>query len=195
MTHQDLKHIVRRWWQTMNLPPAELAKAHLTPAGSANRAILRRCATLDAVCMTEGFRDLWGALAKVDGTRGEIPIDVAAAIAAILCHVKRDEPGRSVATAAGRLDSAGRVRVSEMRFSRLLNARSLDELVIRLRRLMPLIESAVDVALLADNIADWARQLNSKRPMKPNQRIAMRWAMEYYGANEEDDAPKNGESA
>jgi len=194
MIDSNVKRVIRQWWQSMNLSVNELSERHMKTAGSAQRAVLRRCTSIDAACMTEGFRALWSALGKVDDQPGKIPIEVCAAIAAVLSQIKTDEPGLSFATAAGRQNEKGRIPVSEMRFARLQDARTLDELVTRVRRLLPLIKHNADVSLLAEHIVDWSRQKASNRLIAPSQRIAMRWAMDYYAANDRALASQNGEN-
>lgn len=200
MIDSDIKRVIRQWWQSMNLSVNELNslnelnKGYTKTAGSAQRAVLRRCTSIDAACMTEGFRSLWSALGKADDQSGRIPLEVCAAIAAVLSQIKADEPGLSFAAAAGRQNEKGRIPVSEMRFARLQDARTLDELVTRLRRLLPLIKYNADVSLLAEHIVDWSRQKQSNRSVAPSQRIAMRWAMDYYAANDSALASQNGET-
>jgi CRISPR system Cascade subunit CasB len=123
-----------------------------------------------------------------------MPIEVCAAIAAVLSHVKEDEVGTSIGKACGRENSSGRVPVSEIRFARLQSARTLDELVTRLRRLLPLINHSVDVAKLAMDINDWAWQKKQNRKLDPTRRIEMRWAMDYYSATDNQPKSQSGEA-
>lgn len=194
MTNWNAGYTARRWWQSMNESQAALQAHNIKPAGSSQRALLRRCTTIEAACMTEGFRALWQSIPDNENGRKKLSIEVCAAIAAVVCQVRVDEPGVSIGKACGRENEKGRVPVSEIRFARLQSARTLDELVSRLRRLLPLIKHSVDVAKLAMDINDWAWQKKQNRKLDPGRRIEMRWAMEYYSANDNQPTSQSGEA-
>ena len=59
---------VRCWWQRLTLPAAELkAFSDAPPWPKGVRATLRRCDTVEAAMLTEGFRLLWHRLSAPEG--------------------------------------------------------------------------------------------------------------------------------
>jgi CRISPR system Cascade subunit CasB len=174
---------VLRWWQSMNLPPAELSGKHIQVAPTAYRAQLRRCDSIDAAMLTEGFRALWLKLDEsiTSGDYADKEIEIWAVIAATLVHVKKNT-GQKLAFQAGRKADGDRPVVSELRFSQLQSARTPDEFMRRLRRIIIQINGEVSVEELGRDIQQWFYEHNMFRPRRAEKRIAVRWAMDYYRA-------------
>lgn len=91
-----------------------------------------------------------------------------AALAQVLAHVERHE-GRHFAQILGAGDEQLK-KTRALRFQRLIRAGDRRELATGLRRALPLIGGACNVAALAEDILFWGE----------NSRI--RWCFEYYGA-------------
>lgn len=174
---------VLRWWQSMNLSPDELAQKHISVAPTSYRAQLKRCDSSDAAMLTEGFRALWLKLDE-DITNGDYrgrQIEKWAVVAALLVHVKKNI-GVKLALQAGRKTDGDKSVVSELRFAQLQNARTPDEFLRRLRRILTQIKGEVSVEGLSNDIYQWFSEHNQFRPRKAEKRIAVRWAMDYYRA-------------
>mgnify|MGYP000263802068 CR=1 FL=1 len=178
----DSKSATLRWWQSMMLSSAELTAKHIKPAPSAYKARLRRCETAEAAMLTDGFNALWFSLPeKVTNT--DKPQDMLrwACIAVALSHVK-STTGKSIASEAGKNGDADKSIVSELRFSQLQNAKTPEEFLRRLRRVIQQLKGGVSPVSLAEDIYQWFAEHDQFRPRRADKRIAVRWAMEYYRA-------------
>lgn len=89
-----------------------------------------------------------------------------AALAQVIAHVERHD-GRRIAQAFGAGDPKA---LSPLRFQRLIRSGDRQELATGLRRGLPLIGRACNLAALAEDILFWGE--------KPR----MRWCFDYYGA-------------
>lgn len=180
------KKAALRWWQSMMLPPTELQQLQIHPAPTVYKAQLRRCDTPEAAMLTEGFKALWFSLPEdITGCDNKRilaqSMECWAAITAALVHVKTDTK-RDIAYEAGRKEEGDKSAVSELRFRKLQNARTPEELLQRLRRILHQIKGKVSPAQLMDDIDRWFREQNAFKPRKADKRIAVRWAMSYYRA-------------
>ncbi|MDR0809099.1 MAG: type I-E CRISPR-associated protein Cse2/CasB [Gemmobacter sp.] len=90
-----------------------------------------------------------------------------AALAQVLAHVERHE-GRRIAEAFG--GESETKALSPPRFQRLIRSKGRQELATGLRRALPLVGRACNVAALAEDILFWGE--------KPR----IRWCFDYYGA-------------
>lgn len=169
------------WWARLSEHGiAYDGERHLSPAGSGVRAVLRRAREPEDALLTEGFRHLWFGLPE--RFRGERRMPVWACIAAVLADVREHDAGASFAVAMGREiePGAGKPRVSELRFSRLQHSTDLTELHQRLRRMVQLLRKKVHVVSLADNVLHWADERNGFVDPRPDRRLAVRWATDYF---------------
>lgn len=185
-TKKAAKKAAYRWWQSMMLSPAELQPHHIPPAPTVYKARLRRCATPEAAMLTEGFKALWFSLPVeiFDQQRGDIVdrnMECWATIAAALVNVKTDTK-RDIAYEAGKKEEGDKSLVSELRFRKLQNAKTPEEFLWRLRRILHQIKGKVSPEQLIDDISQWFAEHNRFIPRKADKRIAVRWAMSYYRA-------------
>lgn len=178
----DAIYIAHRWWQAMYLPDKELWSKGIIPAPTAQKARLKRCDNVDAAMLSDGFRGLWLALPE-ELTAKAKPEDIEcwATIAAVLAFVKTDIEA-NLATAAGRKGDNDKSTVSELRFAQLQNAKTPDDFLRRLRRILQQLDGATSVKPLIKDIGMWFKERNQLRPQLPTNRIAVRWAMDYYQA-------------
>jgi CRISPR system Cascade subunit CasB len=113
-------------------------------------------------------------------------------VAGLLAVVKTDTAdGRSLAWRVGANSTKGNTdaTMSEMRFRRLLQAKSLDEFFLLARRAVQLADSSVDIAVLADDLLAWAyEQGSSAGVQKPTKSLRFRWAQDYYQPLKDRDA-------
>lgn len=183
---QRAKFTAHRWWQSMFSPADELAKLKIHPAPTVFKAQLKRCSTIDAAMLSEGFRDLWLSLPEeinnsTQPQTSEIWIETWAAIAAVLVFVKEDVKTK-LATAAGQKGDGDKSIVSESRFAQLQNAQTPDEFVMRLRRILQQLGGKVSVQDLIKDMLKWFAEHYGLRQERAKNRLAVNWAMDYYQA-------------
>lgn len=144
---------LRHWW-------GELKKDR------AGRAILRRCATLDAVAMSAPYQRFYRYMLGCGWPPGASPehLDRLAVIAGLLAHVETDV-AESLPATMSPLDAD--LLVSELRFRDLLKIETADDLFVSLRRTLPLVKHAANVEKLAHDIYGW------------NDKIKKQWAYSY----------------
>lgn len=181
LSHQEAR-AVRDWWQRLTLSPDVLKKLGSRPGWSKGvRAELRRCDRPEAALLTEGFRHLWDALG-----RDEIRTDdlyVWAGIAMVLAELRDEQAGVTLAAEAGKQKGdIKKPRMSELRFQQLMECHSFEELLMRLRRALALVDKkGVSAVSLADDILQWWKENESPwRPERPTQGVAFRWANDYF---------------
>jgi len=173
---------VLRWWQSMMLPVSKLSSLHVQPAPSSHKAQLKRCESADAVMLTEGFRALWLNLSdEIIDANNSKNIECWATIAAVLVYVKNESKNK-LAVAAGKRGDGDKSVVSELRFSQLQNAKTPDDFLRRLRRIIQQVKGDVSAVNLAENIDQWFSEYNQLLPRKADKRISVQWAMDYYRA-------------
>ncbi len=129
------------------------------------RAQLRRAHDLTAVVLTpafQRFRHLMiarGLSEQMNDDRW----DRLGVIAGVLSHLKQASDCRLPAAMRGE----DKPKVSELRFRRLLESATLDDLFVGLRRTVPLIDATADPNQLANDIWFWS------------DRVRKQWAYEY----------------
>lgn len=176
------KMVILRWWQSMFLPAEKLREKGIIPAPTSHKAQLKRADGVDAVMLTEGFRALWLNLPEeVIATNNFQKIECFAAIASVLVQVKTDANER-LAIVAGKKSEGDKSVVSEMRFSQLMNAKTPDDFIRRLRRILQQVKGEAAVVALAKDIEGWFLEYYGFRPNQPSKRISVQWAMDYYRA-------------
>lgn len=180
--NEAVKSALLRWWQSMMLSADELKSKNIKPAFSGMKAQLKRCESADAAMMTEGFRALWFSL-PIELTEKAKAHDIErwATIASALVYVQQVSESK-LAFAAGLKGDSDKSVVSEMRFSQLQNAKTPDEFSRRLRRILQQVKGKVAVLSLAQDIEQWFIEQNAFQPRKAENRVCVKWAMEYYRA-------------
>lgn len=174
---------VDHWWKQLHGLKVEGASPSRVNQRGA-RAELRRSDTLDAVLLTEGFRNLWQGLGKT-GRRRDRDLLAWACVAAALAEV-RGQPSAKNTTFAQCLgaqkEKTGKPLMSELRFAQLQKSHSGDDFLRRLRRALALINKTAPVLSLADNILHWFGEQQDNLGVKPMDRLAVRWASDYFTA-------------
>ncbi|MCJ1903244.1 type I-E CRISPR-associated protein Cse2/CasB [Paracoccus versutus] len=146
------------WWRRHLRPDDDTGQAR------ALRARLRRADHVTDVLAEGLVIELHDRLAETPSWCAE-PLTLAA-LAQVLARVERHE-GRRIAQAFGEGDPKA---LSALRFQRLIRSDDRQELATGLRRALPLIGGACNVAALAEDILFWGE--------KPR----IRWCFDYYGA-------------
>lgn len=158
------------------------------------RASLRRSHTLSDVWLSEGFRVLVARLPSLWNVPGrEWRFCALGIVAALAAHVKTIETRQPFAAQLGQTNGNNPV-MSELRFRRLSQARTQEELFRQLRRAVQLLGGTVNLPDLAEGVFRWcaeedahARHAAQKRT--PTEYIRVRWALDYYMAGAPSDAP------
>lgn len=145
----------------------------------ADRAILKRCDSIEAVTRTAAYHRVYRAMRAQH--RGEDwkpwEQDRLAMLVGLAAHVKRG--GRKLAAEMNRqAPGSDRPAVSELRFRRLLESPDNDSLFVALLRVLPLVQRQLDLYPLARDLFAWGDS------------VKKRWAYDYY-----DSAPAPADDA
>lgn len=122
----------------------------------ASRAVLRRCATLDAVALSDAYQRFYRYMLACNAWPADAENwqkDKLAAIAALLAHVKSEDTQR-LPIKMSELEG-DRPLVSEMRFRDLLKIETTDDLFTSLRRTLPLMGYQANIEQLAHDVYWW----------------------------------------
>lgn len=180
----DEAFAVRHWWRRLTLPVEALKTFTEAPAWPKGvRANLRRCESLEAAMLTEAFRHLWY---RLPVPRGAVPRDIRlqawACIALVLAEVREERPDATLGNQLGKQKKeTGKPCMSELRFQQLMECRSPEELILRLRRAVALSDrQGISVVHLADNIALWWQEYQGELSTQPSRRLGFLWANDYF---------------
>lgn len=173
--------VLRSWWQSLVLSEAELKEKHLLSAPSGHKAKLKRAESVDAVLMQDAFRSLWLSLPEQEHHSAN-NMECWAVIAASLVHVSPGYQDGIAVVAGKKSENSDKSLVSEMRFSQLQAAKTPDELLRTLRRLLKLMKGKVEPLALAKDIEQWFYEYHYSGLVRANNRISVKWAMDYYCA-------------
>ena len=150
------------------------------------RAQLRRVSSSDDALLTSAFsgflRQMPGYWGVAQGAKG-ITLSDAAMVAAVLARVKDASPDMSFATSLAKpKDKGSKAPMSELRFQQLQKSRTEQEFFTRLCRAVDLLDGTVNILSLADNILHWLREFRFAPASRPQNRLAVKWASDYYAA-------------
>jgi CRISPR system Cascade subunit CasB len=121
------------------------------------RAELRRCGTALQVTQVPGFHQLRAQLLQAGLSRQQVDSSGLAVVAGALSGLKNSgEKSPPVAFSDGEPAA-----VSPLRFRQLLEAREADELLLRLRRVLPL-ASGIDALQLAFDAFHWSDEIRKR---------------------------------
>jgi CRISPR system Cascade subunit CasB len=150
------------WWHTLQPDPATGR-----PGDRAALARLRCCASV-AEAMQEPATM---ALFRRCGAAGPADLPRVALTAAVLAHVRADEPG-SIARRLGPddPDHLETARLKPLRFRRLMDATTPDERLLAFRRLVAIAGGSLNIGALADALLHW------------NEACRQRWVYDYWNA-------------
>ncbi|NMM36355.1 MAG: type I-E CRISPR-associated protein Cse2/CasB [Glaciimonas sp.] len=139
----------------------------------ASRAILRRCATLDAVTLSPAYQRFYRYMLacncwSVDAAPWQN--DKLAAIAGLLAHIKTEDT-QSLPVSMWNAKEE-KLLVSELRFRDLLKVQETDDLFVSLRRILPLLDYKANIFGLAHDVYNWGNP-------HPKFNIPKQWAYSY----------------
>ncbi|EME1928203.1 type I-E CRISPR-associated protein Cse2/CasB [Cronobacter sakazakii] len=158
------------------------------------RASLRRSHTLNEVRLSEGFNSLAARVPTLWNVPGrEWRFCALGIVAALAAHIKTVDTCASFAEQLGHKEGNHAV-MSELRFRRLSQARTQEELFRQLRRAVQLLGGVVNLPDLAEGVFRWCAEENERerraaRRRAPTDYIRVRWALDYYMAGNPSDAP------
>lgn len=156
--NSDAGKILLNWWR------------ELSESDRGGRARLRRSHDLLEVQMEPAYQKLYWKLKKLPEMKSASPEQVAL-VAGLVAQV--DDLGTtSVAKAMGTPKDGGSLpRVSELRFQRLLQVQSREELFRPLLRILRLLDRHIEIFGLANDAHFWSRETRIK------------WMYDYHGTH------------
>lgn len=179
-----LRNQVFSWWARLQGQEGELkvrdqpGNPTLLPRGI--RAELHRCHQPDDALLTEGFRVLWLAVNKDTDYPGDM---IAwATVAAVLADVRNNSELPFAGALGSQKDKTGKPYMSELRFSQLQKSADSHSFLRRMRRSVALLGGNANVLSLSDSILHWHREKQGHYAEKPQHRLAVRWATDYFTA-------------
>jgi CRISPR system Cascade subunit CasB len=160
------------------------------------RARLRRADRPEDILLTDAFFHFLQMMPE--GWREKKPIFTSAAVAGLLSHVKEDRhvlskayqpkdksKPHNIASFAEQLATpvkSDKSPMSELRFQQLQKSRTTDEFYRRVLRAIRLLDGRVNIPSLANDIIHWHQEFDNQIDRKPSNRLAVRWATEYFTA-------------
>lgn len=136
-----LGHLLLRWWQGLE-------------NDKGGRAELRRAHNLTAVALTAAYQRFYRQALNSGWPEEAAPWqnERLAAIVGLLAHVKSND-GRKLAEI---MSEGERPAFSVLRFRRLLEAPTLDDVFLSLRRALPIIGHQANVHQIANDLLHWS---------------------------------------
>jgi CRISPR system Cascade subunit CasB len=122
------------------------------------RAELKRAPDVTRVVLSPAYQRLHRMLCKVLPDERVPPHaeDRLAIAAALLAHVRDDDGASLPLSMSAHKEGSDRPAVSPLRFRRLLETTDLDDLLVGLRRVLPLLGYRVNVVALAHDVVNWS---------------------------------------
>ncbi|MCV0369521.1 type I-E CRISPR-associated protein Cse2/CasB [Filomicrobium sp.] len=142
---KEEKAAVLAWWRQLQPQDAE---GRSTRGDRAAIARLKRVPNILEAAAEPAAANLYR---RVGFTRPSIDLPRAALLAAVLAHVKKDDPLHPVAEAIGAPRSGDETAalISPLRFKRIVSAREPDELLIVFRRVVAILGGRADIKNIA----------------------------------------------
>ena len=166
----DTMESIQTWWSDLENNKGE-------------RAELRRASSIIKASLCNSTHRLKQVLPKYWAK----DIELVSAIAATLSHVKNVDDNAinqsfatQMAAPSDPTKKDSKPKVSELRFKKLTSSRSMDELFIALRRLVPLLGSNINILSLTDGIISFYEKLKDPNSIPTSKSIQLQWSEEYY---------------
>jgi len=159
------RHAAASWWREMQPDPAKGR-----PGDRAALARLRRCATVAEAMLDPATI----ALFRRCGATGPDDLPVIGLAAAVLAHLRQDQPAQRVARQIGPEppEKPETALLKPLRFRRLMEATTGDERLTAFRRLIALAGGALNLTDLADALLNWSEWTQR------------RWVYDYWNAGQ-----------
>jgi len=159
-----------------------------------DRARLRRAERPEDILLTDAFFNFLQRMP--DDWRERMPMLTSAAVAGLVSHVKKDRQAlsqgyqpkdknkpRNIASFAEQLAAPAKSKkpaMSELRFQQLQKSRTTDDFYRRVLRAIRLLDGNVNISSLANDIIHWHQEFDNQIDRKPSNRLAVRWATDYF---------------
>ena len=147
---------LHQWWHGLHHDTFNQDGLLIRKADRASCAILRRCATPDAVALSSAYQRFYRHMLACNAWSADataLQNNKLAAIAGLLAHVKTEDSQRLPMQMS---ESDGdKPQVSEFRFCDLLKIETDEDLFVKLRRVLPLIDKKTNIYLLANDVYFW----------------------------------------
>lgn len=182
--------LLQQWWQGLQPrdPDDERNIGRCGPflsLGRGDRAALQRCSSLEQLMCEPAFVHLRFHWTQGDEAAPWAPDAQACALVAGLVarvrHRGTAQATRPLAALLGQGRGGGETPVmSRMRFEQLLRSGDEDELFLRMRRALDMLDSQpIEIGELADDLLAWTAELQGDVP-PPAERIRVIWARRYF---------------
>lgn len=145
-----------------------------------DRAVLRRATIPDDVLLAPAFAHFLQRMPADWSSNQRIPLTDAALVASVLARVRQSASKSFAAALATAKEGGGKAAMSELRFQQLQKSRTPEEFFTRICRAVDLLGGTADVASLAEDILHWLEEQRYGPASKPDKRLAVRWASDYY---------------
>jgi len=162
-----------------------------------DRARLRRAERPEDILLTDAFFHFLQQMPESWQKKNRIL--TSAAVAGLLSHVKEDKQTlskvyqpkdenkpKNIASFAEQLatpvEGKKKPPMSELRFQQLQKSRTTDDFYRRVLRAIRLLDGKVNVPSLANDIIHWHQEFDNQIDRKPANRLAVRWATDYFTA-------------
>ncbi|MDP0562630.1 MAG: type I-E CRISPR-associated protein Cse2/CasB [Candidatus Endonucleobacter sp. (ex Gigantidas childressi)] len=165
-----------------------LAWWHWLDDNRGDRAELRRAESPEDILLTPAFSHFLQQMPEDWDDSKKIQIQDAAMVAAVLARVKTAESNKKTtfATALAKpKEKRGKAAMSELRFQQLQKSRTPDDFFRRVCRAVALLNGKANIACLADDVLHWLQEHRYGPASKAQDRLAVRWASDYYAAFKE----------
>ena len=158
----EVMGVFMSWWK-------RTSSSEASGSARADRAALRRAATLTAVALTPAYQRLYADMAKAHAGQPwrEHEQDRIAALVGLAAHIKEANSLSLPQAMSKPPEGTDRNPVSALRFARLLDAPDVEALFTGLRRALPLIKHTVDPTSLVRDVFGWGDA------------VKKRWAYDY----------------
>lgn len=164
--------VLHQWWHDLHHDTFDQDGRLIRKADRASCAILRRCATLDAVTLSPAYQRFYRYMLACNWPADAAPWqnDKLAAIAGLLAHIKTEDT-QSLPVSMWNAKEE-KLSVSELRFRDLLKIQDADDLFVSLRRILPLLDYKANIFGLAHDVYNWGNP-------HPKFNIPKQWAYSY----------------
>lgn len=160
--------VILAWWESLTDHQEE-------------RALLRRARGAGEVMLSRPFFHFLNFPGISAFWAREENLMVSAVVVGVLSGVKEHNPQYSFAQSLAKsLEKGGRNPVSELRFFTLQKSCNIDEFFSRISRIVSMLKGRGNVLSLANDIVHWERELRLGVDMKPMNRLAVKWANDYF---------------
>lgn len=163
-----------------------------------DRARLRRAEKPEDVLLTDAFFHFQQQMPESWQNHTNNSLFACAAVAGLLAHVEKDKKTESkihkskakvMASFAEQLATpikGDKAPMSEMRFQQLQKSRTTNDFYLGIIRAIRILSKQVNILSLANDIIHWHKEYANQIDRNPANRLAVRWATDYFTASPKD---------